>query len=419
MATYKPMQSVSVTAPTSSIIFSGIDQNYTDLIIIGSIKVTAGTPVVQLVINSDTNSNYSRTGMYGDGATPSGYKNTSASSLELFSADTTNFTPITLHLANYSNITTNKAVLQRSGKTYPTIAAGLWRSTSAINALTMRLSASTFEPGSTFSLYGIKSGAPQALGGDRITTDGSYWYHTFLNTGTFTPLKPLSAQTLVVAGGGGGGGNGVYYLGTGGGGAGGLLYSASQSISAIAQTVTVGAGGPVSTNGNNSQIGSLTAAVGGGKGADGNSGVGGNGGSGGGSSGVLTQSSGTSGQGNNGGNGPAIGFNGSGGGGGAGAAGGVTTGTTGAAGGIGLNTYSSWLTTVGVGGDSGYLAGGGGGGGYSYNSTSGGSGGSGGGGTASGSGGGAAMALTGGGGGGSWTTGGAGGSGIVIVRYPV
>jgi hypothetical protein len=49
-------------------------------------------------------------------------------------------------------------------------------------------------------------------------TDGTYWYHTFVSSGTFTPQKAISCDYLVVAGGGGGGqdDNGA------GGGAGGL-----------------------------------------------------------------------------------------------------------------------------------------------------------------------------------------------------
>jgi hypothetical protein len=77
--------------------------------------------------------------------------------------------------------------------------------------------------GSTFYLYGVaKLGtepaiSPYATGGDTIMTDGTYWYHTFISSGTFTPQKAISCDYLVVAGGGGGG-----TLHGAGGGAGGL-----------------------------------------------------------------------------------------------------------------------------------------------------------------------------------------------------
>jgi hypothetical protein len=433
MATYKPLQSVSVTAATSSITFSGIDQNYTDLVVVSSIKATAGNPVVQLVINSDTNSNYSRTGMYGDGATPSGYKNTSASSLELFSADTTNFTPITLHLANYSNITTNKAVLQRSGKTYPTIAAGLWRSTSAINALTMRLSASTFEPGSTFSLYGIKAGSLKAIGGDLVTSDGNYWYHVFRSTATFVPTQTLSVEVLVVAGGGS---QGAFYGAAGG--AGGLRGLTGQSMtSGTTYTVTVGGGGASTgastssrgNNGTNSSISgtgfSTITASGGGGGAGAYTGLPFAGGSGGGGntySGIMA-----GGAGNVGGYTPVEGYAGEQGSssapnyGGAGGGAGQAGGTNGSGiGGDGSSAYSAWGLATGTGENvSGtvYYAGGGSG---NIPPKAGGKGGGGDNTARNGFSAWVGHTNTGGGSGSAADNNGyAGGSGIVIVRYPV
>jgi hypothetical protein len=36
----------------------------------------------------------------------------------------------------------------------------------------------------------------KATGGDSVTTDGTYWYHTFLSSGTFTPTEALTADYL-------------------------------------------------------------------------------------------------------------------------------------------------------------------------------------------------------------------------------
>jgi hypothetical protein len=99
---------------------------------------------------------------------------------------------------------------------------------------------------STFYLYGVsKLGTtpaivPYATGGDTIMTDGTYWYHAFTSSGTFTPTKGLSCDVLVVAGGGAGGAE----LIGGGGGAGGRYCISAQSLaSGTGYTVTVGAGG--------------------------------------------------------------------------------------------------------------------------------------------------------------------------------
>ena len=232
---------------------------------------------------------------------------------------------------------------------------------------------------------------------------------------SYTRSQPPYVEVLVVAGGGGGGGNGP---GDGGGGAGGLIYnSAYQLSSATALTVTVGAGGPRNTQGNNSVFGSLTA-IGGGYGGEyvvtGNP-AGGNGGSGGGGTARGFSNpggSGTAGQGFNGGYGRVGSIDGGGGGGGASQVG--QDGVSNVSGGDGGNgqTYS-------ISGTSTTYAGGGGGG--CDASGAGGNGGTGGGGEGDNSIGGnnatAGTSNTGGGGGGGTGTN-TGGTGIVIVRYP-
>ena len=317
---------------------------------------------------------------------------------------------------------------------YAGLFAGLWSNTAAITSVTITSGATSFAQYSTFYLYGVaKLGTtpaivPYATGGDTIMTDGTYWYHTFISSGTFTPAKGLTCDVLVVAGGGGGGADEG-----GGGGAGGVIAFASQSISS-AQNVTVGAGGAGGNGagvvngviGINSTFGSLTAAVGGGYGG-GYGSAGGNGGSGGGAYGYTSNAAGgspTSGQGNSGGANSAN--RRAGGGGGAGGAG--ASSTTGN-GGAGTTSVTNWgalttvLTAVGL-GVSNYIAGGGGGGVQSALGTPG-TGGSGGGGSGSinninGT---AGTANTGSGGGGTGDTGAAlggnGGSGLILVRYLV
>lgn len=312
------------------------------------------------------------------------------------------------------------------------MSGGAWASNSAITSITFTPAAGNLAIGSSFSLYGIANldttpaSAPSAEGGNIVATDGSYWYHAFLTSGVFTPLKNLTCDILQIAGGGSGGTNG------GGGGAGGVLAFASQSLTATKYPVLIGAGaiglwqnGYGGVQGNNSKFGSLTASVGGGYGGSVN-GIGGNGGSGGGGGrGTGTGGSPTSGQGFAGGNST----NGGGGGGGAGAAAPNNSSVNGGTGGAGTNTYTGWgtfsamVSATGL-GVSGYFAGGGGGGAYSgAGASAGGSGGSGGGGAGTldanvpGNG----TANTGSGGGGSFSasSGGQGGSGLVIVRYAI
>ena len=303
--------------------------------------------------------------------------------------------------------------------------------TSAVTSITITTVSGSFLAGSTFSIYGIAafgtdpSIAPKATGGNIVANDGTYWYHAFLSSGTFTPQITLTADVLVVAGGGGGG----QWTG-GGGGAGGVATYSSQALTTTIYNVTVGGGGTGGTNsspgggtGSNSVFGALTAANGGGGGGgyNGSFAAPGSGGSGGGSaSNGATGGTGTIGQGNNGG----IGYGSNpynGGGGGGYSSVGTNAGAVGGNGGNGLTTYSSWATATNT-GVSGAYAGGGGGGSTTTVSTASAGGGAG---SLYTSGGTAGVANTGGGGGGrggsgsynSTYNGGAGGSGIVIIRY--
>jgi hypothetical protein len=331
-----------------------------------------------------------------------------------------NYTSTTSKSVSIDGVTENNATTS-----YQTFTAGLSTLSTAITSVSFGLGAGNFVQYSTFSLYGLAAVgttpviAPKASGGS-IYNDGTYWYHAFRTSGTFTPQTALTADVLVIAGGGGGGSRGSGLGGEAGGGAGGFLGFNSQPLTATSYTCTIGAGGAATSTargatGTDSQFGALTLVKGGGGGANRTVNTGLAGGSGGGGS--FNGGAGgaaTSGQGFAGGNGSTTTGNAAGGGGAGAAAANSTSGPT--AGGIGLNTYSSWATAT-ITGVSGYYAGGGGGSGVTG---SGEPGGTGGGGAGGGSGNGTAGTInTGGGGGGGNTVGGDGGSGLLIIRYTI
>jgi hypothetical protein len=439
MPTYTPLQSIQLASSSANVIFSNIPQNYQDLVIVLSVRGTTATNDIDVsaTFNGDSSSVYSNTRMYGDGSSAGPQRGTGLGYARLGnmtgSGSFATYTPIIFHILNYSNTSVLKSTIGRSNNPNRIIDlyANLWRSTSAINSVTITGS-SNFDAGCTFDLYGISPVAAQnaqASGGTEIYYDSSYVYHVFKGSGTFTPYRNLTADILVVAGGGAGGADA-----SGGGGAGGLLGFNSQSLtSSTNYSVIVGGGGARTTSGNgntgnDSRFGSLTLVKGGGGGGTyANNGQ--NGGSGGGAGGISgggTLSGGTatpSGQGNNGGGRSGGTSYGAGGGGGAGATGSPSVSGNGGNGGNGSSSYSSWglATSTGenVGGT--YYYAGGGGGGTQPGQTVG----------SGGYGGGSAGTLTGipnnatpftgGGGGGTTFSGaqnsGAGGSGIVIVRY--
>lgn len=441
-ANYVLLEKITVgAAGAASVTFSGIPQTgYTDLVIKQSARTTVSSYYnYQSMSFNASGTGYNWKDVYVDGTTPASQTGAAPYAGYVLGANATanTFSNNEFYIPNYtssnhkswSGESVNDGNTATSAQWIIEFGASVWANTSAITSIVFTPSSGSYAQGSTFYLYGVaKLGTtpaivPYATGGDTIMTDGTYWYHAFKSSGTFTPAKGLSCDVLTVAGGGGGAGQPDSGNNAGGGGAGGYLYSASQSFGTSAYTVTVGAGGSGGSaganngsQGSNSQIGALTAAVGGGYGAY-NS-TGGTGGSGGGTSGSATSGQGYAGGANS------ADYQG-GGGGGAGAAG------SGAGnGGAGLNTLSSWFSTTGT-GASGYVAGGGGGGQYFY-STGTRLGGSGGGGNGGGWNGSTVVAAvagtanTGGGGGAAGSkdgngakAGAAGGSGLVIVRYAV
>ena len=440
-ANYVLLEKVTLSANAASVTFSNIPQTgYTDLVVKGSIRISyAGSFDSVYIFPNGSTANGTRRALYATGGGTVGSESASNIRWDYFSANTATadtFGSGQVYIPNYTSSNFKSFAMEgvsenNSTATAMAMSAGLWSNTSAITSLQfVPNTATSFVSGSTFYLYGLAAVgttpviAPFASGGDIVTNDGTYWIHTFLSSGTFTPQKPLTCDALVIAGGGGSSASGV----GGGGGAGGYRTATASSLTAQAYTVTVGAGGS-GTSGTNTTFSTITSA-GGGKGEtyNTNGGAGGSGGGGGGS-----DTGGTGGAGNTPSTSPIQGYAGgdsqnigspigkfnAGGGGGAGGLGGngnSSTGT-GGAGGIGLANSITGTSTY-------YASGGGGWGGTTAGTAS-----AGGGANANAGSSGSptpnnGIANTGGGGGGTGNLSGTpfysiGGSGVVIIRYPI
>lgn len=449
---YELIETIELGSPASSITFSSIPDTFTDIAILFSGRSTKNDNYnrVDLYINGST-SNITNIYLRGTGnATASG--STPAQELALVPANTAtgdSFGNTSIRISNYTasqnkSISVDDVMEDNATIAYQNLKAMLWSDTSAITSVGLVSASDSFATGTSASLFGITAedagvlAQPKATGGT-VSYSGGYWYHTFTASGTLTATEPITAEIIAVGGGGGGG----RATGAGGGGGAGGLDFGTQSLSAQAYTVTVGAGGPEQRNNNNS----------GKNGANGNdssfgalvTGIGGGGGGGTYGNGPLSQANGQDGgcgggSGDNGNYGTDY-FGGTGsqgfdggdsntpnkgaGGGGMGADGSDAFGDSGAGrdGGIGTNAYATWATATNT-GDSGYYAGGGGGGCQNFSNP--GNGALGGGGRGESNAVGieaeAGQANTGGGGGGSSNDGSqslakSGGSGIVIVRY--
>jgi hypothetical protein len=163
--TYEPIATTTLGSAATTITFSSIPATYTDLKVVFVGNSTTGNYRLNGRVNGDTGTNYSATFLRGTGA--------AAQSARVSSQDM-------LYLTNNNIITTNLElsiidIFSYAGSTFKTIlcsnnsdqngsgivenSVNLWRSTSAITSFSLspEFSTSTFNAGTTATLYGIKN----------------------------------------------------------------------------------------------------------------------------------------------------------------------------------------------------------------------------------------------------------------------
>lgn len=165
--TYETVATTTLTTATASVTFSSIPGTYTDLILVPVFTPTASGGIdVYLTFNGDTTSGlYSKTHIAGYASSTGSVRFTGQNRIATYwQVGPGNTVPaqINYSIMNYSNSTTNKTVLARSGAFQGSAEevnafVGLWRNTNAITSLSLTTSSSTFASGSVFSLYGIKA----------------------------------------------------------------------------------------------------------------------------------------------------------------------------------------------------------------------------------------------------------------------
>jgi hypothetical protein len=158
--TYNAIVSVSLTASQASVNLGSIPSNYTDLVLVVTGKTTSADQLL-CRINNDTGSNYSRTTLGANGSITQSTRaaNDSRGVTGTYGYFETTVGYInTLFINNYSNTTSYKQILSRSGNGANGVSAvaNLWRSTSAVNTINLYTdSGYSFDVGTTFNLYGI------------------------------------------------------------------------------------------------------------------------------------------------------------------------------------------------------------------------------------------------------------------------
>lgn len=162
-ATYDAIATTTLGATSASITFSSISSAYTDLrlVLVGTAN---GTEEVHLRFNGNTSALYSWTQLLGNGTAASSNTATTQNSARVSGLYFRSGSPalIEIDVLSYAG-GTNKTFLSRgtddrNGNGNVGVAVGLWRSTAAINSITVMMRPGTvelFNAGTTATLYGI------------------------------------------------------------------------------------------------------------------------------------------------------------------------------------------------------------------------------------------------------------------------
>ena len=154
-STYEKIATTTTGGGETTVTLSSIPATYTDLVLVVGGSNSANTDL-RMRYNGDTGSNYSVTAVYGDGSSAASLRESNQTSF--YGAFAANSNVIT-NIQNYSNTTTYKTAITRTNLpgAYVFSIVQLWRSTAAINSVTLFVTTGSYNAGVVFTLYGIKA----------------------------------------------------------------------------------------------------------------------------------------------------------------------------------------------------------------------------------------------------------------------
>jgi hypothetical protein len=173
--TYQLIETKTLGTATSAIEFTAIPSTFTDLLFLCSLRSNRSAAVqenVRVSFNGST-SGYSERLLFGTGsgtgntALSENYFNTAVYSATAAATSNT-FNNTMLYIPNYAgstskSITADNVIENNATAGFLSIQAGIWANTAAINSVAFAVGfaefATTFQAGSTISLYGILKGS--------------------------------------------------------------------------------------------------------------------------------------------------------------------------------------------------------------------------------------------------------------------
>jgi hypothetical protein len=160
-----PIASITLVSAASSVTFSGIPQNYTDLLLVVAGRTSWTTDNfegLRFRFNGDSGTNYSRTYLLHPSISIRVSNSTSGEDVFNHSGSSnTHPSCLIANIGSYSNSNTFKTMLSQSGglaNQYPiSRTVNLWRSTTAITSITLSSAQSAnLAAGFVADLYGLR-----------------------------------------------------------------------------------------------------------------------------------------------------------------------------------------------------------------------------------------------------------------------
>ena len=164
-------QTVSITSTTTSITFSNISQNYTDLILVGNVIASSTGNAVAFRVNSLSGASdysYKWIGNSNNTKKAGGQSAATYGVLQWYTTPSTSTSGCMMvaHFGNYTSTSNKKCWYSRSSSLDVStdyegteMLGGIIQTTNAITSieLQMQFGVTTFSNGTTFTLYGVKA----------------------------------------------------------------------------------------------------------------------------------------------------------------------------------------------------------------------------------------------------------------------
>lgn len=164
--TFDPLWSLTLSGAQASVNIPNIDQTYTHLFLVCSLKTATGPyqPIIRM--NSDSGSNYSATAVSGNGSGAVSSRHTNQNGIYAnpgagVGSTVGNFMPWHIWIPCYSKTVFNKSLIARfnNPEAITNALAGRWGNTGAITSIDViaEFNSGNFQIGSSFELFGIKA----------------------------------------------------------------------------------------------------------------------------------------------------------------------------------------------------------------------------------------------------------------------